>query len=370
MPHGKGMGKSRIEQATEDAMTTRKNTRHAPSEGREAFGRMADVTQLIEEISVTNPQEILRRADVSNAYGTMELYEELAEMVGNFRVLRVVALASLSREELGEIYEHARDAVSILLALTKYKPTQESAVRDKQELFVQLRANNRTWDPRLTALIGSGAAHIAPQTYETPAMTELHRIKNIGTEVARMASDATGEINYILSAARSAAAQAGVASSQVTFGKAAASHKRSGYIWLVSTCIVGLVAAYWGLCLYFGWWLKEPDAPMNASQIVNRTVAKLIVLSAIYYLLVWCGKSYAAHRHNHVVNMHRQNALLTFEVFAKAAGDDRDTKNAVLLQATKSIFAPQVSGYVAKESESDKTAGILGIIGSASAHPR
>jgi hypothetical protein len=65
---------------------------------------------------------------------------------------------------------------------------------------------------------------------------------------------------------------------------------------------------------------------------------------------VWCGKSYRAYRHNAVVNRHRQNALATFEAFAKAASD-AETKNAVLLQATQCIFSPQQTGYVSGEPE-------------------
>jgi len=65
------------------------------------------------------------------------------------------------------------------------------------------------------------------------------------------------------------------------------------------------------------------------------------------------------------VNQHRQNALSTFETFVKAAADDQ-TKGAVLLQATQAIFTPQVTGFIAQESDSGGPAQVLEIFRSAS----
>ena len=77
--------------------------------------------------------------------------------------------------------------------------------------------------------------------------------------------------------------------------------------------------------------------------------------------LVWTGRVYKAHRHNYVINKHRQNALRTFEAFVKAAKDEQ-TKSAVLLQATQCIFSPQPTGYLTHEAEPSGSPQILEII--------
>ena len=68
-----------------------------------------------------------------------------------------------------------------------------------------------------------------------------------------------------------------------------------------------------------------------------------------------------SHQHNFVVNQHRQNALTSFETFAKAANDDQ-TKSAVLLQATNCIFSPQASGYADSAVEAPGSPRIMEII--------
>ena len=88
---------------------------------------------------------------------------------------------------------------------------------------------------------------------------------------------------------------------------------------------------------------------LTPSQSVQMAIPKLFVFSVLL-ATVWCGKTYRAYRHNAVVNRHRQNALATFQTFAKAAVDQA-TKDAVLLQATQCIFSQQPTGYIQTEPE-------------------
>ncbi len=94
---------------------------------------------------------------------------------------------------------------------------------------------------------------------------------------------------------------------------------------------------------------------------LKQLTLKLIIFSVLFAALIWVGRIYRAHRHNYIINKHRQNALSTFETFVKAASDEQ-TKSAVLLQATQCIFSPQHSGYISKESEPSTYPQVLEII--------
>src|SRR5207244_10156514 len=101
--------------------------------------------------------------------------------------------------------------------------------------------------------------------------------------------------------------------------------------------------------------------PLSTGAFVQLAIAKFIIFSILFSAVLWAARIYRAHRHNYVINKHRQNALSTFEAFAKAAGDS-ETKNAVLLQATQCIFSPQRTGYLAQENDSEGHSSILEII--------
>jgi hypothetical protein len=122
-------------------------------------------------------------------------------------------------------------------------------------------------------------------------------------------------------------------------------HRKSSRIWLGATIAIGFVT------ILFAWFsLHNVNAGDSVYQIVRFTISRILIISILSYMLVWSGKNFLAHKHNEVVNKHRQNALSTFETFV-AASDDQQTKNAVLLHATDCIFTPQISGYLGKDSE-------------------
>lgn len=79
------------------------------------------------------------------------------------------------------------------------------------------------------------------------------------------------------------------------------------------------------------------------------------------------SRIYKALKHQITVNKHRANALKTFQAFVKAASND-NTRDAVLIETTRSIFANSPSGYLdTTDASSDSNTKILEIIkGSAS----
>jgi len=68
-----------------------------------------------------------------------------------------------------------------------------------------------------------------------------------------------------------------------------------------------------------------------------------------------------ARRHIAIINKHKQIALTTFETFSNAAGSDLQTKSAVLLEATHTIFSTQSTGYINPDSDNDSSNRIVEI---------
>jgi hypothetical protein len=77
--------------------------------------------------------------------------------------------------------------------------------------------------------------------------------------------------------------------------------------------------------------------------------------------LAFSGRQFVASRHNETVNRHRQNALQTFETFVQGAGDP-ETKDAVLMEATRSIFASQPTGFLRNEGERDSPSTAIEVV--------
>jgi len=159
--------------------------------------------------------------------------------------------------------------------------------------------------------------------------------------------DIKKELKDIVQKARDAAGSIGVAHHASRFDELAAEHRRASRIWLAVAGALALTTI--GVAIAFLRWLPA-DGAISSAATIQRVATKLVVISLVYVAAVWASRNYRAHRHLFVVNKHRQTALGTFETFVKAANDDV-TKNAVLLEATRCIFSPSVTGYLGSEEE-------------------
>jgi hypothetical protein len=95
----------------------------------------------------------------------------------------------------------------------------------------------------------------------------------------------------------------------------------------------------------------HPIAKDDYAAIVQTVVAKIIGLGAIYYLLVFTARIYRANAHLAAVNLHRATALQIFATFAESTNDEA-TKNAILLETTRSIYSHTSTGFLAGEDPS------------------
>lgn len=180
------------------------------------------------------------------------------------------------------------------------------------------------------------------------------------------ATEKKEEIDSLVKSAKDAIAKVGVAQFATNFETIAGEHAESATKWLVGTGVLAAATIVVAFVLLFVLPVTAEPAPgapdttnslgqivtnaMSDANAIQRIVTKLVVISLFYFAVVWSARNYRAHRHLYVVNNHRQNALMTFETFVKSA-EGNDIRNAVLLEATRCIFSPSVTGYLGKEEE-------------------
>jgi hypothetical protein len=172
-------------------------------------------------------------------------------------------------------------------------------------------------------------------------------------ELRKAKADGEAELRTSIERAKRAAEINAISSFSSYFNGESLSHKRAAWGWLAVTGLLfaGVAgAAYW-LWYEFGQSLTNPNA-LTPIQSVQLAITKVVILSTLFTAAIACSRIYRAHRHNYVVNQHRRNALRTFQAFVEAPGADAQTKNAVLLEATKCIFSQQPTGYISSEQDS------------------
>jgi|SRR5579862_232852 len=320
------------------------------------------LTQLLTELAGINPQELIREdvlgRDLSFASGVpyfqrmLKLFKDLSDSSLEsvpFPVLQQLAsLADQARQRFKRIREFS----------IQTNPSNPTAARDN--LINEVR---NSYDEAFQSVSPVIAYSVRKGTdfekLELDARQSVDEIKKILADERTAQAGAVAEITSTLEKVRRAAQEVGVAQHAIHFRDEAKASADSASTWLVITAILAGLTLLFGLGSLAFIIIKTPD--YTPSQSVQLAIAKLIIFSVLLSATVWSGRTYRATRHNYVVNKHRQNALSTFETFAKAAVDEA-TKSAVLVQATTCIFSAQQTGYIAQEEPEGGFPHILEIV--------
>lgn len=237
---------------------------------------------------------------------------------------------------------------------------RDSLVNTLQTQYDQLLLGFLTYIPYLT-LRDAQVFEVVQQSKEL-----LTNTRNDCEEILDYVKQQEAAIKSIVQAAKDAAAKLGVAKFATKFEGIAEHHETLSGKWLKASCAFGtatLVVTGVLVCLAPTWPTATQSIPAGAS-VLPYVLTKLAFLSVLYFVTAWAARNYKAHRHLGVVNRHRQNSLSTFETFVEAA-DDTKTKDAVLLEATRCIFSPSVTGYLGKgpEPPPSRVTEILKLVG-------
>ncbi len=167
-------------------------------------------------------------------------------------------------------------------------------------------------------------------------------------EILVKLQDMEGQMATILEASRTAAGQIGVDAHSVDFSVLAGEHKDTAKNWLFGVIGLVLLAVLFPV-LFVTWFPLEGD--WSSIGNIQKFVTKVAILFILYFLIAQATKNYRTHRHLYVVNKHRETSLKTFRTFVESAEADPGVKMQILLEASRTIFAPSHTGYIANEEE-------------------
>ncbi len=88
-------------------------------------------------------------------------------------------------------------------------------------------------------------------------------------------------------------------------------------------------------------WIMPRAGCVSDSATECKKCSSIFVVMA--YMLLLFARNFLAHKHNAIVNKHRQNALLTFKALVDAAGGE-ERRDVILTYAAACIFSPTGNG--------------------------
>jgi hypothetical protein len=335
--------------------------------------------QKAQSIIETRVEELVQAERLGLTYSFVAGKPLFEKTIGIYQLLASANLELVGEARLRQLTDFT-DQVLTQFSQFKAFQQQPNAQFGTQERDARLRTFVTLFD-QVFGLISSVLAISQPERlaqYESEAktsaenMTRFVEAQKKGFEDYRR--EAEKEVSETIAKTKQAAQEVGITRYEVFFRTEANGHRKMATIWLVATVLLAVATGMVGwfnynrtLAILQTAVSTAPPAEAAGHTVITiqLTIAKLIMFSILFSAVLWAGRIYRAHRHNYVVNKHRQNALSTFEAFVKAT-EDGPTKNAVLLQATQCIFGPQTTGYLPQEKESETPTQIFEFIRGAS----
>ncbi len=318
--------------------------------------------KLLEELAGTKPDQLIRTDELGSSLNFKPGLPFFERMLWLFRTLSESNLDNVPYTVLNKLKNLSLQLKTQVDQVKQFSPNVNNPTAVRDTLIYWFRDNYDGYFIEISPVIAYSIRKGTDfELLEKKARESLIQIEAVVKEIEEHGRDAAAETELTLQKVRQAAAEVGVAQHATHFQLEAKNHSETAAKWLIATIVAGFITVVWGI-FSFKFHPVPMSSPPTTTELVESFASKLMVLSVLYYVLVWAGKNYGAHRHNFVVNKHRQNALSTFETFVKAAGEDIDTKNAVLLQATQSIFSSQSSGYINRDNDQESPNKIIEIM--------
>ena len=173
--------------------------------------------------------------------------------------------------------------------------------------------------------------------------TENNRAEEFISETENKLAKKQEEVDQLILKMQNQLTEKPISQYKTIFADQAKEHYKGAQNWLKmaggATALFFL--AFAGLTI----WLGSEGSGLTGT--LQNLFTKGFLLSPIYVWLNRSIKNYTAQKHLEVINIHRQNALETFDPFVDAAEGNRETRDAVLLAATDAIFDANQTGYLA-----------------------
>ena len=265
-----------------------------------------------------------------NFEGTIPLLELFISL---FRVVHTSDLKALPQQAVQTFSDKAGQLLQWLGEVEVFRLDRSDSPRQHGRLLSQLEQMVSSD----ISVMGYVSYLLIDQTAFRDRVLELQANRD---ETKRIVNEAKAA----LEAVRGIAGEAGVERHSSIFGTQAEQDSSAAARWLKSAKMLGGLSLVWLVALLF--W---PLSTETTGEAIGVLGGRFTILTVLLFALGFALRQYASSKHNETVNLHRQNALRTFKTFVSAA-DDPEIRDAVLLEAARSIFTPQTSGFPSRPS--------------------
>ncbi|CFX36358.1 conserved protein of unknown function [Candidatus Filomicrobium marinum] len=312
------------------------------------MGMMEEIEKSLKRIQGFDPSKLSREEDLGKQLSFSEAVEPARKVVALFNQLPISILSELPSQELNKLKTQADSVFNVFGKCLEFSSIGETEggtpeqrrnaiLKEVQNLYQQAFSG-------LHPFISFASSRTVDfSNLQVQGRAAIQAIEDKADELTEALQERSKEAASIVEEVRRVAAEQGVSQQAIYFREEADAHRTSANSWRIVTLVVaGILICLAVSSMFIHKW--EYLAADNIQNALHVLAGKILVFGTAAYLLALSARNYLSHKHNEIINRHRQNALMTFTALVKASGN-KDGQEIVLSHAAACIFAPQSTGY-------------------------
>lgn len=298
----------------------------------------------LKRVQEFDASSLTRATELGSEMSFLDAVEPARQLIDLFKRLSTAALIDFPDKNLQLVIQHSDAVFQIFRSILSFSLSQGNPSGSRANLITQIESSFSQVFEALHPLISYSLHRSADfQRLDTEARSTFQRIEDESEKITNNLERYEEEAKNVLAEIRKVAAEEGVTKQAVHFKTEFEHHKNEYEKWGKKTFwwVVGILFYAIGSIFFHKIPWIHPESTYDTIQLV---VSKILIFSALIFMLTLSAKNFLSHKHNSIVNKHRQNALMTYTALVESAGDE-GVRDAVLLQAANCIFSPRSTGY-------------------------
>lgn len=308
----------------------------------------------LERVQGFDTETLRRTEDLGSQLNFSEAVEPSQRLVELFQRLSPGALQDFPDNVLTEIKNQANNAFNLFSQILSFSPDVDNPKQQQQSLVSQLISTYPQSFQSLHTFIAYSLHRAADfQRLDADARATLQSMEDRSSTLEKAMEGHEKEARRVLEEIREVAAEEGVTQQAAHFRAESEAHEARSEEWRRRTV---RIASLLGLCAIASLFVhKVPGLqPDSVYDTIQLAISKFLIFFVIAYMLVLSARNFMSHKHNSIVNKHRQNALMTHRALVEAVGDG-GARDAVMIHAASCIFSPQPTGYSQSSTEGESS---------------
>jgi hypothetical protein len=316
-------------------------------------------TESLTRVQTFKPKTLSREDDLGKQMSFSDAVKPAEAIIAVYKRIPLSALPDFADGQLNAIHAQANADFSVFKQILDFDATSSGAAITRTNLLDQIRVRRDQLFEQVWQYVAYGVARATDTSVlETQARATIQSIEDQSAKLTEQLKQTKTDADAALAAIRAVASEQGVSQQASYFKIEAETQDALATTWLTYTYRFALAVggfAVLSLILHKLPWIR-PESTTEAIQLIT---SKVLIFAVLGFMLVLAAKNYATHKHNSVVNRHRQNALLTYQALVAAAAG-KGTEDIVLAHAASCIFSPQETGFA--QGKGDGSSGSKSVL--------